>query len=171
MIADMCTYGHRTGMCIYSHKLRATEISVTAHNMRCSSDCCLYIPSVTPHEQTCVCQCARCMDSWIHFCRPLSSSIRRAPQFHWPPNSRRSASSPDAPANLRATMSSRTAQPMPHAALRRRRRRPPTNKGLLSQYKNEHLLTVCHRRPSSQGVSAWLHGTEPEGSPSAASSS
>ena len=24
MTTDMCTYGHRTGMCIYSHKLRAT---------------------------------------------------------------------------------------------------------------------------------------------------
>ena len=44
-------------MCIYSHKLRATEISVTAHNMGCSSDCCFYIPSVTLHEQSCVCVC------------------------------------------------------------------------------------------------------------------
>ena len=38
MITNKRTYGHRTDLCIYSHKLRATEISVTADNMACSSN-------------------------------------------------------------------------------------------------------------------------------------
>ena len=33
MITNVRTYGHRTGMCMHSHKLRATEIPVTADNM------------------------------------------------------------------------------------------------------------------------------------------
>ena len=35
MFTDMCTYGHRTGMCIYSHKLRATEkLAIYSHKLR-----------------------------------------------------------------------------------------------------------------------------------------
>ena len=98
------------------------------------------------------------------------AQIRRAPQFHWPPNSRRSASSPDAPAHLRATMSSRTAQPLPHAALRRRRRRPRRN-ACHQDAKNEHFL-IQHLSPARyQGVSPVLHTTEPTGSPKCAASS
>ena len=37
MITNVRTYGHRTGMCMHSHKLRATEIPVTADNMGWSS--------------------------------------------------------------------------------------------------------------------------------------
>ena len=33
MITNVRTYGHSTGMCMHSHKLRATEIPVTADNM------------------------------------------------------------------------------------------------------------------------------------------
>ena len=42
MTTDMCTYGHRTGMCIYSHKLRATEIlAIYSHKLlRATRDNC-----------------------------------------------------------------------------------------------------------------------------------
>ena len=42
MFTDMCTYGHRTGMCIYSHKLRATEIlAIYSHKLlRATRDIC-----------------------------------------------------------------------------------------------------------------------------------
>ena len=44
MFTDMCTYGHRTGMCIYSHKLRATEIlAIYSHKLlRATRDICDY---------------------------------------------------------------------------------------------------------------------------------
>ena len=41
LITDMCTYGHRTGMCIYSHKLRATVIlAIYSNKLRATRDIC-----------------------------------------------------------------------------------------------------------------------------------
>ena len=66
MITNVRTYGHRTGMCIHSHTLRATEIPVTADNMGWSSKGELSKVWIGVYENCPRCNCLTTGNSNIH---------------------------------------------------------------------------------------------------------
>ena len=132
------------------------------------SDCCCYILSATPHAKTCACVCARTPPS-IHFGGPPPAGIRPAPllhrlafrpapELHW--LARKLASAYEL-AHC-STLAPRSAQ---------KKLKASPQKPSISMQKIEHLLSLDLARPPSQGVSPWVHTTEPEGSPKCAASS
>ena len=133
------------------------------------SDCCCYIPSATPHAKTCACVCARTPPS-IHFWRPPTSWNQTSS-----PAPLACSQPARGPRQMRAQTGERlrcwrTAPPWPHAALRRNSREsPPRSPPSACKTK----LTSSHLTSSrrSQGVSPWVHTTEPKGSPKCAGSS
>ena len=78
---------------------------------------------------------------------------------------------PDARANRRALeMLAHCSTLAPRSAQKKLKLASP-QKPSMSMQKIEHLLSLDLARPPSQGVSPWVHTTEPEGSPLCAASS
>ena len=133
------------------------------------SDCCCYILSATPHAKTCACVCARTPTS-IDFWLSPTAAIRPAPLLHWLARSRRMDHARSARKLASAYELAHCSTLAPRSAQKKLKLASP-QKPSSSMQKIEHLLIRRLSRSPSQGVSFWVHTTEPEGSPRCAPSS
>ena len=134
------------------------------------SDCCCYILSATPHAKTCACVCVHALLPRYIFGGPPPAGIRPAPLLH------RLVFRP-APLLHRLARKLASAYELSHCSTlaprsaQKKLKLASPQKPSISMQKIEHLLSLDLARPPSQGVSPWVHTTEPEGSPKCAASS
>ena len=134
------------------------------------SDCCCYILTATPHAKTCACVCVHALLPRYIFGGPRPAGIRPAPLLH------RLAFRP-APLLHWLARKLASAYELAHCSTlaprsaQKKLKLASPQKPSMSMQKIEHLLSLDLARPPSQGVSPWVHTTEPEGSPLCAASS